>query len=464
MTDQKKSAASDQSKMSRRQFLGTTALAAAGLTVVPRYVVGGSGQKAPSDRVNIAAIGVGGMGKNNTRSLAEMGENIYAICDVDYDYAGPVFAQYPKAKKYMDFRKMLDNEPEIDAVMVATPDHNHAMVAIYAMKHGKHAFVQKPLTHSIYEARRMAQVAKETGVATQMGNQGHAFEGTYLILEWIQQGAIGDVTRVDCFTNRPKGYWPQGAGVHKPEEIPAVPSTLDWDLWIGPQHFRPYHPAYAPFVWRGWWDFGTGAIGDMGAHIMDQPYWALDLGDAEWVYANSTPFNDQSYPLGSIVHYRFPARGKKPPVDFTWYDGGLLPPRPDDLEEGRQMGDTGGGMIFYGTKGKLMASVYGNNPRLIPESFMQKVGPPKKTLKRSPGIHEEWINEIKGGPQAKSNFGYAAKLTETMLLGNVAIKFSDANKHLKWNADNMAFTNHPEANDWLAQRHAFRPIFGDIIG
>ena len=464
MTDKNQPPSKGKQNMSRRQFLGASALAAAGLTVVPRHVLGGSGQMAPSDKLNIACIGVGGMGSNNTRELAELGENIYALCDVDFDYAGETFDQYPEAKKYTDFRKMLDNEPEIDAVMVATPDNNHAAIAITAMKMGKHAFVQKPLTRTIYEARRMAQVAEEEGVATQMGNQGHAMEGTYLILEWIRQGAIGEVTKVDTWTNRPRGYWPQGADVHRPAEIPAVPSTLSWDLWIGPSPYRPYHPAYHPFVWRGWWDFGSGALGDMGAHIMDQPYWALELGMPESVYASNTPYNDQSFPLGSMIHYQFPARGNKPPVKFTWYDGGLLPPRPDDLEQDRQMGASGGGMIFYGTEGKLMASVYGNNPRLIPESFMREVGPPNKTLERSPGIHEEWVNEAKGGPKAKSNFTYAAALTETMLLGNLAVQFSDTNKRLEWDAENMQVANHPEANEWLAQVHDFRPGWGELIG
>ncbi len=454
----KKNESPRKNGMSRRDFIGTAAFAAAGLSVVPRTVLGGSGFVAPSDQVNVAGIGVGGMGRNNIDSLAGIeGVNIHSLCDIDAEYAARCFNKYPKAKKYVDFRVMLDNESDIDAIMVATPDHTHAPIAIHAMKMGKHAFVQKPLTHSIKEARRMAEVAEETGVATQMGNQGHAREGTYLILEWIRQGAIGDVTEVHTWTNRPRGYWPQGHDVHYPEAIPAVPSSLNWDLFIGPAPWHPYHPAYHPFSWRGFWDFGTGSLGDMGAHIMDQPYWALELGDAETVQASNTPFTDASYPYGSIVTYQFPERGNKPAVKLKWFDGGLMPPRPDDLEQGRQMGADGGGMIFYGSKGKLMASVYGDNPRLIPETFMRKQGPPKKNLERSPGIHEEWIREIRGGEQAKSNFGYAAKLTETMLLGNVAIRFSDSDKILEWDAENMAVSNHDPANEWLAEMSQARP-------
>lgn len=453
-----------KSSISRKDFLSSSALATAGFFVVPRHVLGGTGYKAPSDRLNIACIGVGGMGASNTNSLHELGENIYALCDVDEEYAAETFYSYPKAKRYVDFREMLDKEDEIDAVMVATPDNNHAAIAIYAMHMGKHAFVQKPLTRTIYEARRMAEVAEETGVTTQMGNQGHCFEGTYDIVDYIRQGAIGTVEKVDCWTNRPRGFWPQGADVEPASQSHVVPYTMHWDLWIGPSQYRTFDPSIAPFAWRGRWDFGAGALGDMGAHILDQPYWALELGMPDSIHASSTPFNDEAFPLGSVVNYEFPARGDQPPVELTWYDGGLTPPRPPELEETKPLGSWGGGMIFYGSEGMLMADVYGNNPRFIPESFGEKVGPPKKSVPRAEGIHEEWVAACKGNGTTSSNFGYASKLTETMLLGNMAIKFSDQNLRLKWDAENMRVPNLEDANTWLDQRNNYRMGYREIIG
>ena len=462
--EKKESVKSENSTLSRKDFLNTSLTAAAGFMVVPRHVLGGKGYKAPSDRLNIACIGVGGVGANNTRALAELGENIYALCDVDEEYAAETLYTYTKAKRYVDFREMLDKEKEIDAVMVATPDNTHAAIGIYAMEMGKHAFVQKPLTRTIYEARRMAEVAEETGVATQMGNQGHAYEGTYKIVEWIRQGAIGEVTKVECWTDRPKNWWPQGADVKRPDTVPEVPYTMHWDLWVGPSQYRPYHPDYAPFRWRGRWDFGTGAVGDMGAHIMDQPFWALELGAPSTIHASSTPYNNEAFPLATMINFEFAARGDRPPVELSWYDGGLMPPRPEELEDGKQMGTGGGGMIFHGSEGKLMADVYGNNPRFIPESHLQDVGEPKMTMERSPGIHEEWVEAAKGSGDTSSNFSYAAALTEMMLLGNLAVRFSDMNTRLEWDAENMQVKNLPEANEWLDQRNDFRPGWREVIG
>lgn len=464
MSNEKKEESKKSKGISRKDFLGKTALAAGGMMVVPRHVLGGSGYQAPSDTLNIACIGVGGMGASNTRSLAEIGENIYALCDVDEEYAAETLYNYPKAKRYVDFREMLEKEKEIDAVMVATPDNTHAAIAIHAMKMGKHAFVQKPLTRTIYEARRMAEVAEETGVVTQMGNQGHNFEGTIKTVEWIRQGAIGEVTKVDCWTNRPRGFWPQGTQVQRSDEIPVVPYTMHWDLWIGPSPYRFYHPDIAPFAWRGRWDFGAGALGDMGAHIMDQSYWALDLGMPKDIHASSTPFNDEAFPLGSIVNYTFPAKGDRGEIKLTWYDGGMLPPRPDELEDGKPMGSWGGGMIFHGSEGKLMADVYGNNPRFIPESDLERIGEPKKTIEQPPEIHQEWVNAAKGNGMTSSNFDYAARLTETMLLGNMAIKFNDQNIKLQWDAENMRVPNLEAANEWLDMRNNFRPGWREMIG
>lgn len=448
--------------LSRRQFLGASAAGAAAFMIVPRHVLGGPGFRAPSDTVNLACVGVGG--KGTTDILSVMSENIVALCDVDdlqmahtlkrYREMGDptIVDKFMKAKKYRDFRVMLDKEKKnIDAVTVSTPDHTHAVIALAAMRAGKHAFVQKPLTHSIEEARVLAKVAREQKLITQMGNQGHASEEARLINEWIWDGAIGPVHEVHCWTNRP--IWPQG--IERPTTIPSVPSTLDWDLWIGPAAFRPYHPSYAPFSWRGWWDFGTGALGDMGAHIIDHPYWALKLGLPNAVQASSTPFTDDSYPMASKVHYSFPARGDMPAVKMTWYDGGLLPKRPEELEPGRRLGDTGGGVLFVGEKGTLMCSVYGGNPRLIPETNMQKYQRPEKSIPRSPGIHEEWIEAIKNGTPTTTNFDYAAKLTESMMLGNIAIRMASKNTTLEYDAENMRFSNMPEADAYL--RREYRP-------
>jgi predicted dehydrogenase len=444
--------------ISRRNFLSTSALAIGAVTIVPRHVLGGPGYVPPSDKLNIACIGVGGKGKSDIAAVST--ENIVALCDVDktqfkktqnfFHEQGREGKIFEKAKRYQDFRVMLDeHEGEIDAVTISSPDHTHAVAAMMAMKMDKHVFVQKPLTHTVHEARKLAETAKEKGLVTQMGNQGHAGEGARLINEWIWDGAIGDVYEVHCWTNRP--VWPQA--IPRPEEIPSVPPSLDWSSWLGPAPWRPYHPAYAPFAWRGWWDFGTGVIGDMGAHIIDHPFWALDLGYPDTVHATSTPFNNETYPLSEILTYRFPARGDKPPVKLKWFDGGLLPPRPEELEPGRRMGEKGGGVIFIGTKGKLMCSVYGENPRIIPESKMKEYTRPEKTIKRSPGIHEEWLAACKGEAETTSHFGYASQLTEMMLLGNIAVRLKEKNTILAWDGPNMRFTNLEEANQYVHKEY-----------
>jgi hypothetical protein len=356
---------------------------------------------------------------------------------------------YEKANKYRDFRIMLEKEKNLDAITVSTPDHTHAPIAMMAIKLGKHTFVQKPLTHTIKEARMLKMAANEAKVVTQMGNQGHAGEGARLINEWIWDGAIGDVREAHVWTNRP--IWPQG--IDAPEEIPSVPSTLDWNLWLGPAPFRPYHPALCHFVWRGWWDYGTGALGDMGAHLMDQPFWALKLGYPTSVQASSTRYTKDSYPLAEVVTYEFPKRGNMPPVKLTWYDGGLMPPRPYDIEPGRMMGDDGGGVLFVGDKGNIICSTYGANPRIVPESKMQEYKRPEKTIPRSPGIHEEWIEAIKAGKKSTTDFSYSAALTEAMLLANVAVLMQDKYTKLEWNGEKMEFTNLPEANQYLHKEY-----------
>ena len=435
--------------ISRRRFLGSAAAAAA-FTIVPRHVLGGPGYTAPSDKLNIACVGVNGKGRSDIQGVST--ENIVALCDVDDELMAttiredsPKNPQLLKATKYRDFRVMLEKEKGIDAVTVSTPDHTHAVIAMMAIKMGKHVFVQKPLTHTIHEARALAKAARESNLVTQMGNQGHANEGARLINEWIADGAIGDVTEVHAWTDRP--IWPQG--IDRPETIPSVPSTLDWNVWLGPAPWRPYHPAYQPFTWRGWWDFGTGAIGDMGAHFLDQPYWALNLGAPITVEASSTEMKKETYPLASILRYQFPARGKMPAVKLLWFDGGLKPPRPDDLEPGRRMGGEDGGVIYYGTKGKLLHGIYAGNPRLIPETKMQEYKRPAKTIPRSPGIHEEWLEAIKAGKKSTTDFSYSSALTEMLLLGNVAIRAAKDNVVLQWDAEAMRVTNLPGANEYV---------------
>ena len=342
---------------------------------------------------------------------------------------------------------------KIDAVIIATPDHTHACIAIEAMRRGKHVYVQKPLTHSVYETRILTQAARKFGVITQMGNQGHGGEGIRLICEWIWDGAIGDVREVHAWTNRP--VWPQAMA--RPQDTPPIPETLDWDLWLGPAPQRPYHPAYHPWDWRGWVDFGTGALGDMACHILDPVFWALKLKypiSVQGSYA-ANMLDDrkkhevtETYPLGSIIHLEYPARESMPAVNVHWYDGGLMPPRPDELEAGRRMGDSDGGVLFVGDKGKLMCGCYAKNPQLIPYTTMKAYNRPEKTLPRVETSHEmEWINAIKDGRQPSSNFDHSGPLTEMVLMGNLSL-FKPAEK-LLWDGENMNVTNFPEMNQYV---------------
>jgi predicted dehydrogenase len=440
-------------KFSRRDFLGTAAAVAA-FSVVPRHVLGGAGNQPPSEKLNIAGVGIGGMGQNNVAKCAEAGENIVALCDVDSRYAAPVFKKYPNARMWTDFRKMLDEQKDIDAVVVATPDHLHAVVAMAAMQRGKHVYVQKPLTRTVWEARMLTEAARKYKVQTQMGNQGHSSEEVRLVCEWIQDGAIGDVREVHCWTNRP--VWPQG--IDRPKDTPSVPETLNWDLWVGPSPMRPYNPAYLPFNWRAWIDFGAGALGDMGCHVMDAAFWSLKLKYPVSVEASHswevkemwTRFdNKETYPSAEVVHYQFPARGNMPPVKLHWYDGGILPQRPDGLEPGRKIPESG--TIFVGDKSKLMCGTYSENPRIFPESKMKEYKRPAKTMRRvegGPNGHEkDWINACKGGPAASSNFDYSGPFTETVVMGNLAVLNPD--KVLEWDGENMRMTNDEAANDFV---------------
>ncbi len=441
-----------RSGLSRRRFLGAGMGAAAGLMILPRRVLAQA--SAPSGMLNVAAVGVGGRGTSNIQEIHERGlARIVALCDVDSAQAVDMYRKFPDVPKYQDFRKLLDKEKHIDAVVVSTPDHNHAIIALAAMQLGKHVYCEKPLTHTVHEARVLAQAARDAKVATQMGNQGMAFDGNRLVTEWLDAGVIGPVREVHAWSNRPtydgKLMWAQG--VERPTDTPPVPDTLDWDIWLGPAPERPYHPAYAPFVWRGWWDFGTGGLGDMGIHNLAPVFSSLRLGAPERVNASSTLFNNDSLPLASTVHYHFAARDDLPPVDLHWYDGGMLPARPDELEPDEML-DPEDGVLFVGEKGKLLVEGWGGErPRLIPKSRMDAFQAPAPSLPRSIGHHAEWIEACKGGAPGRSNFDVAGPLTEAVLLGVVAVR---TRKQLVWDSANLTVTNAPEANAFI--RKAYR--------
>lgn len=382
-----------------------------------------------------STVQMGSAGAGNVIKLA----NIYAICDVDPDYAGHIIKGYPKAKVYTDWREMLDKEKSIDAVVIGTPDHNHAPIAAAFMRAKKHVYVEKPMAKTIYECRKLAELARETGVVTQMGNQGHATEGTRRTVEWIQSGVIGLVREVQLSTNRPMGFWPQG-DINRPAGV-TPPKNLKYDIWLGPAPEKPYNPDTLHFNWRGLWDYGTGAMGDMGAHIFDAGIWALNLGMPNKIQASSSPYSTDYMPLCEWVTYEFPARGYMPPVKVTWCDGGLRPPRPDGLEAGRAMKDA----TYYGDKGIITHSSHGAMPELIPADRNFKG--PDPWLPRTGNIFEDWIDAIRNEKKSCNDFSVAAKLTEIMLLTNIAVKHQRANITLEYDAANMKITNLPEANN-----------------
>lgn len=486
--------------ITRRDFVSNSSKLAMSAMIVPRHVLGGVGYQAPSDTLNIAMIGAGGMGAENAQQLGS--ENIIAVCDVDHTLVAKKAdersrdgqgdprpdgvrwqEQYTSAKKYSDFRVMLDEMPDIEAVVIATPDHAHAVIAAAAMRAGKHVYVQKPLTYTVHEARVLQGLAESTGVVTQMGNQGHSGDDARLINEWIAAGVIGNVREVHVWTNRP--IWSQG--LLRPAPFPAdfdptstdrswwpgsiqeaqatglwadfqVPDHLDWDLYRGPlAEPVPYHPIYHPFHWRGWVDFGVGALGDMGAHLIDHPVWALNLGLPSAVESTSTPWggpeaNPVSYPMATNVHYEFPRRGLMPAVDLHWYDGGLMPKRPEGLPAEVRL-NREGGVIFVGDRGLLMHETYGRNPKLFPEGLHEEAATVPQNLLRIEGGHEmNWANACKGIGQATCPFSYAAPLTETMLLGIVALRTGQGFR-IEYDAENMRVTNSEKANEYLVREY-----------
>ena len=440
--------------ISRREFMGVLASSAAAITIVPAHVLG---RNAPSNKLSIAAIGSGGRGRSNINGVKS--ENIVALCDVDDSRASDMFKAYPNAKRYKDFRIMLDEmDKSIDAVIVATPDHTHAVAAIRAIRMGKHVYCEKPLAHSIYEVRQVTEAARKNKVQTQMGNQGHSSEQIRMMCEWVWAGAIGDVREVYAWSSRPSGGASFAVNMKRPTDTPPVPEGLDWDLWLGPVQERPYHPAYLPFKWRGWVDFGTGALGDMGCHILDPVFWALKLNQAETieVEATTTHFDKEiikeSYPVASIVRYKFPARGNMPPVELTWSDGRLRPPRPDDMEVNRKFG--GEGALLVGQKGNIMHGSHGaGGVRIVPESRMKAYELPPKVIPRSKGHHQDWVLACKGAEPASSNFDYGGPLTEMALLGVLAMR--NQNRRLIFDVKNMRITNDQEADKYI------RPYFRD---
>lgn len=438
-------------KHTRRSFLAKSSAAAA-FTIVPKHVVAGLGYVAPSDKLNIAMVGIGGKGAQDITYVDH--ENIVALCDVDLavKMAPQVMKNHPKAKIYQDYRVMLDKQKNIDAVMIATPDHTHANISLDAMRRGKHVYTQKPLTHTVHEARLLTEAARKYKVATQMGNQGQAEEGPRRLREMIWDGAIGQVHEVHVWTDRPnKGlvgmFWPQG--VDKPADTPDVPSSLDWDLWLGPAPVRAYHPAYHPFKWRGWWDFGCGALGDIGCHRFDPIFRALKLGYPTSIQGVSTLVNKESFPSGAIVTYEFPEREGMDEVTLKWYDGGLKPERLEGLPNGANMGSNG--VIYVGEKGLIMDN------EIYPESLRAAYTSPEPSIPSSPGHYQEWINACKGGDPAGSNFDWAGPLTEVVLMGNVALRMELkeqlCNQKLEWDIVKGEFSNLPEANAFLTKEY-----------
>jgi predicted dehydrogenase len=452
-------------RASRREFLRGT-LAASAFTIIPRRVLGGSGRVSPAAKTTVACIGLGGQGQIDLFNLLQYDEvQVVAVCDVNREGGGYLSwewtqgqdrrlggreparrtvdehyaaqkgtSTYRACKAYADYRELLARE-DVDAVVVATPDHAHAVVTMAALKRGKHVYCEKPLSYSVYEARQVTEAARRAKVATQLGNQGQATEEARVEQEFILDGAIGPVHEVHV--RQGKRFWDPPAWGSRPPETPPVPEGLDWDLWLGPAPARPYHPAYHPWRWRDWRDFGTSPLGDMGCHVLSTVFKALKLTSPTHIEAEAIELGPEVYPRRFRVRYEFPARDGLPPVTLTWHDEGFEPPRPPGLEPGRSVS----GVIYIGEKGTLMGH------RLVPESRMQSYGRPPKVLPRSPGQYKEWVDACRGGPPAGSDFvAHSGLLTETPLLGNIAIR---TGRKLAWDGPNLKFPDDPAANEYL---------------
>ena len=460
---------------SRREFLKKAAIAAAAFSIVPRFVLGGKNFIPPSDTLYVASVGIGGKGEWDVKGIGGCtNAKIAALCDVDDRMTLKSRGSFPNAPYYKDFRQLLDKEKGVDAVSISTPDHTHAVVAMAAIKSGKHVYVQKPLTHDIYEARMLAEAAKKYQVVTQMGNQFASADYVRITKEWVDAGLIGDVTRVYAWTNRP--VWPQG--IPTPTGKFDIPKELDWDQWLGPTKFIDFNPAYLPFNWRGWWQFGTGALGDMGCHILDAAFRILPIDFPTEVECSTTTmwegfFKEANYadscPASSIIHLKFPRKDGKGVIKVTWMDGGLLPDRPEELLPGEPMGDGNGGYIFEGTKGKIVGN-YAIPPTLLPTARMKEVTLPPATLPRiqsqQDGHYQQWVTACLSGygkSTVSSPFEYAGPFTEAVLMGNLAIrsygirgsggKGYPGRKKLLWDAKNMKITNFDEANAFVKSEY-----------
>jgi len=437
-----------QTSVTRREFVGAAA-AAAGVMIVPRHAVAQSGKTPPSEKLSIAGIGVGGQGGADLKNLSD--ENIIALCDVDRSsHSAASFERWPKARQYRDFRKMLDEiEKQIDAVVVGTPDHTHAVAAMAAIKRGKHVYCEKPLAHSVFEVRQLMKAAKEQNVVTQLGNQGHSSDTIRIFCEWIWDGAIGNVHTIHA------GCSAVNSGGRSRRRLTAgneIPATLDWDLWLGPAQNRPYSSAYLPGSWRGWVPFGNGTVGDWTCHVVDPVFWALDFGSPTTIQAKVANYDPKTqadvYPLGEIITYEFPAKGKRRPVTMLWHSGVERIPRPKELEADRKPVDTGA--VVFGDKGAIMYGSHGaGGVRIFPEAKMQAYKRPGKSIPRVPGGNHQrdWVDAIRAGRKAGSDFSYGGPLSELAMLGVVAIKM--AGTKLEYDAENTRFPNCPEAEQYI---------------
>lgn len=468
---QKKDSEHTSNFVSRKDFLSKTAVAAAGFTFLPSALVSGIGRKPPSDKLNIACVGVGGRGSGVIGQIDKT-ENIVALCDVDWRYAKEEFKRYPDARKFWDWRVMLDEMgDDIDAVVVATADHTHAVIAAHAMTMGKHVYVEKPLTHTVYESRLLTALADKYGVATQMGDQGASGEGINQIIEWVQSGLIGDVTKIESFTNRP--IWLQGQ--NPPTEVQPVPDTLNWDLFVGPAEMRPYNEIYTPWNFRGWWDFGTGALGDMACHILHAPYKALELGYPTKVQGSSTLLLKESAPTAQKVRLTYPERrsrygGILPEVDVHWTDGGIEPVKPDGWPAGRNMNHRGGAVLFHGSRDTLVCGCYGSDPWLlsgnepnVPKTE-RRVQVGKSTGESAHVL--DWARACKESPgsrvKTKSSFDQSGPFNEMVVMGVLAVRLQELNKELIWDGENMMFTNISNTEELtIVERDEFQMVNGN---
>lgn len=476
MTEEKKNS---ESSNSRRSFIKTSALAAAGFMIVPRHVLGGKGFLAPSDRLQVAGVGVGGKGESDLTGIFAGGKSDIAyLCDVDDRRAAGSVKRFPKAKYYKDYREMLDKEAKnIDGVVVSTPDHTHAQIAMAAMQLGKHVYVQKPLAHDIYEARKLTEAAKRYQVVTQMGNQGASGDGVRKLSDWYDAGLIGKVERVYCWTDRP--VWPQG--IAWPTTPAPVPAGLDWDLWLGSAPYKPYIDKMVPFNWRGWWDYGTGAIGDMGCHLVEPPFRILELDTpidvqcsvgSVYVDEFKRGYFPESCPPSSHVIMTFAKTKKtKGNIELHWMDGGIKPERPEELLPNESFGDNG--VLFIGTKGKMICDVYGSNPRLLPLTRNEKDKTKAKAIRvpgGEAGHYTQWAEAAIAGYgkiELSSPFEIAGPLTETLLIANLAIRGIDTQRRdasgkisypgrdikLIWDKENLRVTNFDEVNQFVKRNY-----------